>query len=116
GGGDRHREGGGRKRQASGEAPTRGDEPLPHHRFHGDEDRLASGRRMSVETKTTHVAKPARAMISSQRISRRVKELGQQISETYADIDTPLVMIVILKGATVFAADLLRSLAIPAEL
>src|SRR4030088_2267825 len=55
-------------------------------------------------------------MISSARIDRRVRELGRQISETYADIDTPLVMVVILKGATVFAADLLRSLTIPAEL
>jgi hypoxanthine phosphoribosyltransferase len=58
----------------------------------------------------------ARAMISSARIARRVHELGKQISEVYADIDTPLVMVVILKGATVFAADLLRSLSIPAEL
>jgi hypoxanthine phosphoribosyltransferase len=55
-------------------------------------------------------------MITSARIARRVRELGRQISEMYADIDTPLVMIVILKGATVFAADLLRSLSIPAEL
>jgi hypoxanthine phosphoribosyltransferase len=58
----------------------------------------------------------ARAMISSTRIHKRVEELGKQISEVYADIDTPLVMVVILKGATVFAADLLRSLSIPAEL
>src|SRR5712664_2307012 len=69
-----------------------------------------------VLTKVPTERKPARAMISSQRISRRVKELGRQISEVYADIDTPLVMVVILKGATVFAADLLRSLSIPAEL
>src|SRR5882672_7441036 len=55
-------------------------------------------------------------MISSTRIARRVRQLGRQISETYADIETPLVIIVILKGATVFAADLLRSLSIPAEL
>jgi hypoxanthine phosphoribosyltransferase len=55
-------------------------------------------------------------MISSARLARRVGELGRQISEVYADIDTPLVMVVILKGATVFAADLLRSLSIPAEL
>src|SRR5580765_625168 len=58
----------------------------------------------------------AKAMISAERIQKRVRELGKQISETYADIDTPLVMVVILKGATVFAADLLRSLTIPAEL
>src|ERR1700674_5919594 len=60
--------------------------------------------------------KTGRAMITSARIGKRVKQLGQQISEVYADIDTPLVMVVILKGATVFAADLLRSLSIPAEL
>jgi hypoxanthine phosphoribosyltransferase len=55
-------------------------------------------------------------MISATRIARRVRQLGKLISETYADIETPLVMVVILKGATVFAADLLRSLSIPAEL
>src|SRR5437868_6861195 len=55
-------------------------------------------------------------MITAERIARRVRRLGRQISDLYADIDTPLVMVVILKGATVFAADLLRSLSIPAEL
>jgi hypoxanthine phosphoribosyltransferase len=55
-------------------------------------------------------------MISAAQIARRVHRLGRRISDTYADIDTPLVMVVILKGATVFAADLLRSLSIPAEL
>src|SRR3977135_4589999 len=55
-------------------------------------------------------------MISSTRIARRVRQLGRQISQTYADIDPPLVIVVILKGATVFASDLLRSLSIPAEL
>src|SRR5574340_95000 len=59
---------------------------------------------------------PGRAMISSERISRRVRQLGHEISEVYADIDTPLILVAILKGATVFAADLLRSLSIPAEL
>jgi hypoxanthine phosphoribosyltransferase len=61
-------------------------------------------------------ARPSTPMISSDRIARRVRRLGRQVSEVYADIDTPLVMVVILKGATVFAADLLRSLSIPAEL
>ncbi len=60
--------------------------------------------------------RPSKPMISSAQIARRVHRLGRQISEVYADIDTPLVMVVILKGATVFAADLLRSLSIPAEL
>src|ERR1700674_3201844 len=69
----------------------------------------------------THTA-PARAestgkaMITSTQIARRVHEMGREISRVYAEIDSPLVLVVILKGATVFAADLLRSLSIPAEL
>ena len=55
-------------------------------------------------------------MISSKRISKRVRQLGREISELYAGSETPLVLVAILKGATVFAADLLRSLSIPAEL
>jgi len=55
-------------------------------------------------------------MISSERISKRVRQLGREISEVYGEIETPLVIVAILKGATVFAADLLRSLSIPAEL
>jgi hypoxanthine phosphoribosyltransferase len=71
-----------------------------------------------VETSEPNLDAPrnGKPMISAARIKRRVRDLGRQISETYKDIDTPLVMVVILKGATVFAADLLRSLTIPAEL
>jgi len=75
-------------------------DPVPFHALGPGMDRPGTG-------------KP---MISSARIARRVRQLGKQISEMYADIDTPLVMVVILKGATVFASDLLRSLSIPAEL
>src|SRR5207237_9483836 len=57
-----------------------------------------------------------RPMISARRIAKRVKQLGQEVSQVYADLDQPLVIVVILKGAAVFAADLLRSLCIPAEL
>ena len=55
-------------------------------------------------------------MITSAQIARRVHAMGREISRVYADLETPLVLVVILKGATVFAADLLRSLSIPAEL
>ena len=55
-------------------------------------------------------------MITSTQIARRVHEMGREISRVYAGIDSPLVLVVILKGATVFAADLLRSLSVPAEL
>src|SRR2546421_3824287 len=69
-----------------------------------------------IQTKPPATSSTGKAMISSARIARRVRRLGRQISEAYADIQTPLVMLVILKGAAVFAADLLRSLSIPAEL
>src|SRR5437868_9311408 len=59
---------------------------------------------------------PGRAMISSDRISKRVRRLGREVSEVYGDIAAPLVIVAILEGATVFAADLLRSPSIPAEL
>src|SRR5713101_4722367 len=57
-----------------------------------------------------------KAMISAARIARRVRRLGRHISDAYTDIETPLVLLVVLKGASVFAADLMRSLSIPAEL
>ena len=69
-----------------------------------------------TQTAPAPVDSAAKALITSVRINRRVHELGRQISQAYAGIETPLVLVVILKGATVFAADLLRSLSIPAEL
>jgi hypoxanthine phosphoribosyltransferase len=55
-------------------------------------------------------------LIGARRIARRVRSLGTEISRTYAGTDQPLVLIVVLKGAAVFASDLLRTLSIPAEL
>src|SRR5437868_11767986 len=78
-------------------------------------DALASTPRPAHRARGSRRA-PGRSMISSERISKRVRRLGREISEVYANIDTPLVIVAILKGATVFAADLLRSLSIPAEL
>jgi hypoxanthine phosphoribosyltransferase len=73
---------------------------------------------LPIETAGPGMDRPGagKPLLSSARIARRVHRLGRQISQVYADIDTPLVLVVILKGATVFAADLLRSLSIPAEL
>ncbi len=73
-----------------------------------------------MQAALAHPSAPVRgsgkAMISPGRIAKRVRRLGQEISAAYSDIDQPLVIVVILKGAAVFAADLLRSLSIPAEL
>jgi hypoxanthine phosphoribosyltransferase len=66
--------------------------------------------------KTSAVRGAGTPLIDETRIARRVRAMGRQVSKVYADIETPLVLVVILKGATVFAADLLRSLTIPAEL
>src|SRR5437773_11956677 len=79
-------------------------------------DALASPPRLPTQRARGSRRAPGRAMISSKRISKRVRQLGREISEVYANIDTPLVLVAILKGATVFSADLLRTLNIPAEL
>lgn len=66
--------------------------------------------------KTTARRATGTPLISASRIARRVHQMGKQISMQYAGIDEPLVLLVVLKGASVFAADLMRSLTIPAEL
>ncbi|MFZ0214977.1 MAG: hypoxanthine phosphoribosyltransferase [Candidatus Dormiibacterota bacterium] len=55
-------------------------------------------------------------VVSARRIARRVAELGREVSERFADLEQPLVLVVVLKGGIIFAADLMRHLTIPAEL
>ena len=50
-------------------------------------------------------------MISEDQIRARVKELGAQISAEYQD--RPLVLVCVLKGSFVFAADLARAIDLP---
>ena len=50
-------------------------------------------------------------LISESEIQKRVGELGQQISEDYANREP--VLVCVLKGAAVFFADLFRTLSIP---
>ena len=52
-----------------------------------------------------------RLILSPERIAQRVRELGQEIAETYRD--RPLVLLGILKGAFVFLADLMRAIDLP---
>ena len=52
-----------------------------------------------------------RELYSSEAIARRVTELGQQIATDYAG--TSPVLVSILKGSFVFAADLTRAIALP---
>lgn len=53
-------------------------------------------------------------LISTEEISRRVKELGQEISQDYQDREPLLVCV--LKGAVVFLADLLREITVPVNI
>jgi hypoxanthine phosphoribosyltransferase len=50
-------------------------------------------------------------LISAQRLKRRVAELARQIEDDHRG--QPLTLVVVLKGATVFAADLMRQIGIP---
>ena len=52
-------------------------------------------------------------LVDSERLQRRVAELGEEISRDYEGRD--LVMIGILKGAVLFIADLMRHLTVPCE-
>ncbi|MDP2663594.1 MAG: hypoxanthine phosphoribosyltransferase [Dehalococcoidia bacterium] len=52
-----------------------------------------------------------RILIDSATIQRRVRELGGSVSRDFAGQE--LQAVVILKGATIFAADLLRSISVP---
>lgn len=56
----------------------------------------------------------AKVLITSEEIAVRVKELGAQLSQDYADKE--VLMIGILKGAFIFMADLVRHMDIPVEL
>src|SRR5580698_9868771 len=50
-------------------------------------------------------------MLSSEAIAVRVRELGAQITREYKD--KPLVLVCVLKGSFVFAADLMRTIDLP---
>ena len=54
----------------------------------------------------------ARILVSREAIQQRVKELADQISRDFSDVDR-LYLIGILKGAFIFLADLTRELSIP---
>jgi hypoxanthine phosphoribosyltransferase len=55
-----------------------------------------------------------RVLVSEEELTRRVKELGAELSEAYAGRD--LVLIGVLKGAVFFVSDLMRQMEVSAEL
>ncbi len=53
-------------------------------------------------------------LVTREELTRRVSELGAEISRDYEGRD--LVMVGVLKGAVIFIADLLRELTVPCEI
>lgn len=54
-------------------------------------------------------------MLTEADIQARVRELGQAISRDYPDSNEPLLLVGVLKGATLFLADLVRAIDRPVE-
>ena len=54
-----------------------------------------------------------KVLISKEEIQKRVKELGQQITNDYKDDDAPMVVVGILKGSVIFMSDLVREIQLP---
>lgn len=57
------------------------------------------------------ITSPNKALITEAQIRTRIRELGKQISEDYADQE--LVLVCVLRGATLFFADLAREISLP---
>ena len=59
---------------------------------------------------------PALPLISEKQLRRRVAALGAEIARAYADLPESLVVVGVLKGSTLFLADLLRAIRLDAEI
>lgn len=57
-----------------------------------------------------------KVLLTKEMIAEKVRELGERITEMYRESDRALQIVVILKGAAFFAADLLREIKLPARL
>lgn len=55
-------------------------------------------------------------IISEDEIAARVQELGADIAQRYAGSDRPLLLVAVLRGASLFVADLSRAIGGPLEL
>jgi len=59
---------------------------------------------------------PARPLLSEEQLRRRVAALGAEIGRAYAKLPESLVVVGVLKGSTLFLADLLRAIRLDAEI
>jgi len=63
---------------------------------------------------STGESTPIKVLIPQNRLQERVSELGNEISQAFAEKD--LAIVAILKGSFIFAADLLRAIKIPCSI
>jgi len=59
---------------------------------------------------------PARPLLSEEQLRRRVAALGAEIGRAYAKLPEGLVVVGVLKGSTLFLADLLRAIRLDTEI
>lgn len=64
--------------------------------------------------KTLEVNKREKTLFSREEIQSRVKELGKELSDKYNGKE--LVVVSLLRGSFIFAADLVREISIPVEI
>ena len=57
-----------------------------------------------------------RVILSEEELQARISELGAEIGRDYADAERPLLLVAVLRGATLFVADLARAIEVPVEL
>lgn len=57
------------------------------------------------------ITSPNKALLTEVQIRERIRELGNQISQDYANQE--LVLVCVLRGATLFFADLAREISVP---
>lgn len=55
-------------------------------------------------------------LIDREKIAEKVQELGRTISKDFEELNEPLIVVGVLKGALLFVADLIRAMDIPVEL
>jgi hypoxanthine phosphoribosyltransferase len=67
-----------------------------------------------MKTFLTNETLSEKPLIPQNRLQERVSALGQEISAAHADGE--LMLVVILRGAFIFAADLLRAITVPASI
>lgn len=55
-------------------------------------------------------------LIDQETITKRIQELGKQITEDYQDKEGGLILVGILKGAVVFTSELMKEIDLPVQL